>query len=109
MLINFFRMQWRGIGGVLDWEEEELARMAGDDWKKRERVKFAAQIRSRMRKAMVYSFLQRRISIIFSNSRRGDREARRERGRQAGQDFQVSPRRRAVVPRTARIPGMHRS
>lgn len=65
MLIDSFTMQWRGIGGVLDWEEEELARMAGDDWKKRERVKFAAQIRPRMaNKAMLYSFLQRRIPII---------------------------------------------
>ena len=27
---------WAGDGGVLDWQEEELTRMAGDDWKKRE-------------------------------------------------------------------------
>jgi hypothetical protein len=28
-----------GDGGVLDWHEEEVDRMAGTDWKKREAVK----------------------------------------------------------------------
>src|ERR1700677_907425 len=28
--------EWAGEGGILDWQEEELDRMAGDDWKKRE-------------------------------------------------------------------------
>lgn len=67
LLIDSFTMEWRGIGGVLDWEEENLKRMAGDDFKKRERCKQAARIEGRMaHKSMVFSFLQRRIPIIFS-------------------------------------------
>jgi hypothetical protein len=33
-----------GIGGVLDMHEAELQRMAGNDWKKREAMKFAAWV-----------------------------------------------------------------
>ena len=32
---------WAGDGGVLDWQDKELDRMAGDDWKKREACKMA--------------------------------------------------------------------
>jgi hypothetical protein len=64
LLIDSFSMEWVG---VLEWQEAELQRMAGDDWKKRERVKMASWIKPKMaHKAMVYSFLQRRIPIIFS-------------------------------------------
>jgi hypothetical protein len=67
LLIDSFSMEWVGIGGVLDWQEAEITRMAGDDWKKRERVKMASWIKPKgAHKAMVYSFLQRRMPIIFS-------------------------------------------
>lgn len=67
LLIDSFSMVWRGIGGVLDWQEAELDRMAGDDMAKRERVKMAAWIKPKgAHKAMVYSLLQRRIPIIFA-------------------------------------------
>ena len=39
---------WSSDGGVLDWQESELDRMAGDDWKKRESVKMAAWIKPKM-------------------------------------------------------------
>lgn len=67
LLIDSFSMEWVGMGGVLDWQEQELARMAGDDYRKRERMKMAAWIKPKgAHKAMVYSFLQRRMPIIFS-------------------------------------------
>lgn len=67
LLIDSFSMEWVGMGGVLSWQEAELTRMAGDDFRKRERVKMAAWIKPKMaHKAMVYSLLQRRIPIIFS-------------------------------------------
>lgn len=67
LLIDSFSMEWAGVGGVLAWQEAELQRMAGDDWKKRERVKMASWIKPKMaHKAMVLSFLQRRMPIIFS-------------------------------------------
>jgi len=67
MLIDSFTMEWRGLGGVLDWEETELKRLAGDDFKKRDRLKQMSRIPGRMaHKAMVFSFLQRKMPIIFS-------------------------------------------
>lgn len=57
---------WAGDGGVLDWHEEELDRMAGDDWKKREAVKMAAWIKPKMaHKAMVAKLLQVRAHLIL--------------------------------------------
>lgn len=57
---------WAGDGGVLDWQEEELDRMAGDDWKKREAVKMAAWIKPKMaHKKMVQSLLQVRAHVIL--------------------------------------------
>lgn len=57
---------WAGDGGVLDWHEEELDRMAGDDWKKREAVKMAAWVKPKMaHKQMVQKLLQVRAHIIF--------------------------------------------
>ncbi len=57
---------WAGDGGVLDWQEEELTRMAGDDWKKREAVKMAAWIKPKMaHKHMVQKLLQVRAHLIL--------------------------------------------
>lgn len=67
LVIDSFSMEWVGLGGVLDWQAAELQRMAGDDFKKRERVKMASWIQPKAaHKQMVYSLLQRRIPIIFS-------------------------------------------
>lgn len=57
---------WAGDGGVLDWQEEELDRMAGDDWKKREACKMAAWIKPKMaHKQMVNKLLQVKAHIIL--------------------------------------------
>ena len=57
---------WSGDGGVLDWQEEELDRMAGNDYAKRERVKMAAWIKPKMaHKHMVQKLLQVRAHIIL--------------------------------------------
>ena len=57
---------WAGDGGVLDWQEEELNRMAGDDWKKREAVKMAAWIKPKTsHKHMVQKLLQVRAHLIL--------------------------------------------
>ena len=57
---------WAGDGGVLDWQEDELDRMAGDDWKKREACKMAAWIKPKMgHKAMVQKLLQIRATVIL--------------------------------------------
>ena len=57
---------WAGDGGILDWQDEEVTRMAGDDWKKREAVKMAAWIKPKMaHKHMVQKLLQVRAHIIL--------------------------------------------
>ena len=57
---------WAGDGGVLDMQEAELARMAGDDWKKREAVKMAAWIKPKTEhKKMVQRLLQVRAHLIL--------------------------------------------
>lgn len=58
--------EWAGDGGILDWADEELTRMAGDDYAKRERVKMASWIKPKMsHKAMVQKLLQVRAHLIL--------------------------------------------
>lgn len=67
LVIDSFSQEWTGVGGVLEWHDSEVERMAGGDQRKRQRVNMAAWITpKREHKAMVSSFLQRRIPIIFS-------------------------------------------
>lgn len=55
-----------GEGGLLDWHDEELERMAGNDWKKRERATMAAWIKPKMsHKKMVQRLLQVRAHLIL--------------------------------------------
>jgi len=57
---------WAGDGGVLDWQETELDRMAGQDWKKREACKMAAWIKPKMaHKHMVQKLLQVKAHLIL--------------------------------------------
>lgn len=44
IIIDSMSHMWEGEGGVLDMQEEELDRMAGKDWDKREKCKMAAWI-----------------------------------------------------------------
>lgn len=66
ILVDSMSHVWAGDGGVLDWHEEELDRMAGTDWKKREAVKMAAWIKPKMsHKGMVQRLLQVRAHLIL--------------------------------------------
>ena len=57
---------WAGDGGVLDWQEEELDRMAKDDWQRREACKMAAWIKPKMaHKHMMSALLQVKAHIIL--------------------------------------------
>ncbi|MDD2657779.1 MAG: AAA family ATPase [Candidatus Pacebacteria bacterium] len=58
--------EWAGEGGVLDFQEAELTRMAGDDYKKREACKMAAWIKPKMaHKQMVQRLLQTKAHLIL--------------------------------------------
>lgn len=66
VIVDSCSHEWAGEGGVLDWQEEELTRMAGDDWKKREACKMASWIRPKMaHKHMIQRLLQVRTNIIL--------------------------------------------
>jgi hypothetical protein len=57
---------WAGDGGILDWQEEELQRLAGDDLAKRERAKMSAWIRPKTaHKHMVQKLLQIKAHLIL--------------------------------------------
>lgn len=66
ILVDSMSHEWAGEGGVLDMQETELQRMAGDDWKKREACKMAAWIKPKMQhKQMVQRLLQVRAHLIL--------------------------------------------
>lgn len=57
--------EWSGEGGILDWQEAELDRMAGDNWSKREACKMAAWIKPKMaHKLMVQRLLRSKVHLI---------------------------------------------
>ena len=71
IVVDSMSHEWAGDGGILDWQEEELDRMAGDDWKKREAVKMAAWIKPKMaHKHMMQKLLQFRAHLILCFGRK---------------------------------------
>ena len=55
-----------GEGGLLERHEAELDRIAGNDWKKRERVKFAAWIKPKQdRQRLINRVLQLNVHVIW--------------------------------------------
>ena len=57
---------YAGDGGILDWHEEELQRMAGDDWKKRQACAMAAWVKPKMgHKQFVNKLLQINAHVIL--------------------------------------------
>ncbi len=66
IMVDSCSHEWAGDGGILEWHEEELQRMAGDDWKKREACKMAAWIKPKMsHKKMVSRLLQVRAHLVL--------------------------------------------
>lgn len=66
IVVDSMSHEWAGDGGILDWQEMELDRMAGDDWKKREACKMAAWIKPKMaHKHMMQKLLQVRAHLIL--------------------------------------------
>lgn len=66
IVVDSMSHEHAGEGGLLDWHEEELNRMAGDDWKRREAVKMAGWIKPKAaHKQMVQRLLQVRAHLIL--------------------------------------------
>lgn len=55
-----------GPGGILEWHEEELDRMAGTDFKKRERSTFAAWVKPKAAEnQFIYAMLGMKVPVIL--------------------------------------------
>jgi AAA domain len=66
IIVDSMSHEHEGSGGILDWHEEELKRMAGDDWAKRERAKFTAWIKPKgEHNRFLNSTLQLGVHLIF--------------------------------------------
>lgn len=65
VVIDSMSHSWDGEGGVLDLQEAELQRMAGDNWQRRETCKMAAWIKPKMAaKRMTQRILRSKGPII---------------------------------------------
>jgi hypothetical protein len=65
IVIDSLSHEWSGSGGVLDAQESELDRMAGDNWQKRESCKMAAWIKPKSaHKKMVMRLLRCKVALI---------------------------------------------
>ncbi len=66
VVVDSMSHEHAGEGGLLDWSEEELDRMAGADWKKREACKMASWIKPKLaHKEMVQRLLRAKIHVIL--------------------------------------------
>jgi len=66
IIVDSMSHEHAGDGGLLDWQEEELQRMAGDNWEKRNSYLMASWIKPKMsHKRMVQSLLQVRAHLIL--------------------------------------------
>lgn len=66
IVVDSMSHEHAGDGGLLDWHEAELDRMAGDDWKKRESCKMTAWIKPKMgHKHMMNGLLQVKAHLIL--------------------------------------------
>lgn len=78
-VIDSLTHEWDGEGGVLEMQEEELDRMAGDNFGKREACKMAAWIKPKMRhKLLIKHVLRSKIPLICCL--RGDEKTHVEKG-----------------------------
>lgn len=66
IVVDSMSHEHAGEGGLLDWHEAELDRMAGDNWSKREACNMAAWIKPKTaHKHMVQKLLQVRAHLIL--------------------------------------------
>ena len=66
IVIDSMSHEHEGVGGLLDMHEEDVQRMGGDDWKKREAVKMAAWIRCKgQHRKMLQTMLQVKAHLIL--------------------------------------------
>lgn len=83
IIVDSMSDEHEGEGGVLDWHDSELDRMAGTDWAKRERVGQAAWIKPKAsRRDMINGMLQIQTPLIFCfRAREKVKQVKNDRGK----------------------------
>lgn len=83
IIIDSISDEHEGAGGVLDWHDTELDRMAGNDWSKRERVGQAAWIKpKRARLDLINAITQIKTPLIFTfRAREKVKQVKNDRGK----------------------------
>lgn len=83
IIVDSLSDEHEGSGGVLDWHDKELDRMAGDDWKKRERVGQAAWIKpKRARLDLINAMTQIKVPLILTfRAREKVKQIKNDRGK----------------------------
>ena len=82
VIVDSASHEYAGEGGLLDQQEEELFRMAGDDWKKREACRMASWIKPKQRhKHFATKLLQVRPHLILCFRAEPKIEMARENGK----------------------------
>jgi hypothetical protein len=67
IIVDVMSAEHEGEGGLLEYHEAELSRMAGDDWAKRDRMTQAAWIKpKRARLEMINTIMKIKTPIIFN-------------------------------------------
>lgn len=66
IVVDSMSHEYAGDGGILDWHEEELQRLAGDDWKRREAMTFSAWVKPKSEhKRLISRLLQIRAHLVL--------------------------------------------
>ena len=66
VVVDSMSHEHEGPGGYLEFHESELDRMAGEDWKKRERMTFTAWIKpAQERRRLINTLLQLNCAFVF--------------------------------------------
>lgn len=67
VIVDSMSHEHEGASGYLEYHEAELDRMAGNDWKKREKMTFTAWIKpAAARRRLINSLLQKKCAFIFN-------------------------------------------
>jgi hypothetical protein len=95
IVVDSFSHEHVGEGGVLDMHEAELKRMAGDDYKRREAMKFAAWVRPKAaHKRLIQDLLRLRTHLIVCLRAEEKVDIVKKRDEQSGRDkIEVVPKR----------------
>lgn len=85
IVVDSFSHEWAGDGGMLDWHDAELDRMAGTDYQKRDACNMAAWIKPKAaHKRLVQRLLQVRAHLILCFRAEPKVEMKREKDEESG-------------------------